>query len=264
MNQPQFRYNPKTLRYERVPFSVWRTTGAFIAYGCFGFASFIGLNFAQNYFTETKLEKSLSAENKSLSEYKVVLASQVESSNQSLSNLKTDETKLHEKLFEAPAEPETSVVVQSASIVNSMDDWDESMNLLNDRFEALIEKTKMKNQFFGEHLTLDKDDVPTLINFPSIAPVKDLNDQNLVSGFGIRINPFHKRNYHHDGIDIALTKGTEVLAAGNGRVISIYNSPLEAGFGNYIEIDHGNGLVTRYAHLEKISVAWGDRKSTRL
>src|ERR1041385_3424401 len=104
MSQPQFRYNRKTLRYERVRFSVWRTTGAFIAYGCFGFAAFIGLNFVQNYFIETRIEKSLRSENKALTEYKVVLASQLEEANQSLSGLKTDEAKLHEQLFEAPPE----------------------------------------------------------------------------------------------------------------------------------------------------------------
>ena len=259
MSQPQFRYNPKTLRYERVRFSVWRTLGAFIAYSCFGFAAFIGLNFAQNHFIETKVEKSLLAENHLLSEYKVVLASQLENSNQLLSNLKTDEDKLHEQLFEAPAEQEPSVVVQSAGIVTSTEDWDESIDFLNERFKSLITKSKVKNQFFGERLSLDRTDVSTLINFPSIAPVKDFSDQNLVSGFGSRINPFHKRSYHHDGIDIALPRGTEIIATGNGRVASISNSQLEAGLGNYVEIDHGHGLVTRYAHLEEIKVTWGQK-----
>jgi len=259
MSQPQFRYNRKTLRYERVRFSVWRALGTFIAYGSFGFAAFMGLNFLQNYFIETKVEKSLLSENKALTEYKVVLTSQLEEANNSLSALKTDESKLHEQLFEAPAEQDTPPVVRTASIVGETEDWDASINLLTDRFKSVIEKAKVKNDFFGTRLSLDKADVSTLINFPSISPVKDLNDQNLVAGFGVRINPFHKRNYHHDGIDIALAKGTEVLATGNGRVISVYNSPLEAGLGNYIEIDHGNGLVTRYAHLEKINVAWGQK-----
>ncbi len=259
MSQPQFRYNRKTLRYERVRFSVWRAIGTFIVYGCFGFGAFIGLNIAQNYFIETKFERSLLKENKALADYKIILASQLEEANQSLSGLKTDESKLHEQLFEAPAEQDTPPVVQSASFVSASEDWDESMNLLTDRFKSVIEKAKVKNDFFGKRLSLDKADVSTLMNFPAIAPVKDLNDQNLVAGFGVRINPFHKRNYHHDGIDIALAKGTEVLATGNGRVISLYNSPLEAGLGNYIEIEHGNGLVTRYAHLEKISVTWGQK-----
>jgi murein DD-endopeptidase MepM/ murein hydrolase activator NlpD len=89
--------------------------------------------------------------------------------------------------------------------------------------------------------------------------VKNLKEENLVSGFGVRINPFHKGNYRHEGIDIALPKGTEVLAAGDGRVSYFSNSNLEAGFGSYLEIDHGTGVVTRYSHLEKISVKWGQK-----
>jgi len=50
----------------------------------------------------------------------------------------------------------------------------------------------------------------------------------------VRINPFHKGNYRHDGIDIALPKGMQVLATGNGKVANFSNSNLEAGFGNYI------------------------------
>jgi len=259
MKEPHFRFNPKTLRYERVGFSIWRAAGTTIAYGCFGFLFFMALNILQNFAIETTLEKSLRAENKSLSEYKVVLASQIEASNQSLVGLKEDESKLHEKLFEAPIERESSVVEKSASKVGASDDWRESMNHLNARFQALDERTRSKNQFYGERLSLDKTDVPTLINFPSVAPVAELNEQNLVSGFGVRINPFHKGNYHHDGLDIALTKGTEILATGNGHVVNFSFSQLEAGFGNFIEIDHGNGLVTRYSHLDQIHVTWGQK-----
>src|SRR5258708_32426303 len=147
MTEPQFRYNPKTLRDERVQFSIWRTAGAFIAYSCFGILFFIGLNLFQNFVIETKLEKALVTENKSLSEYKVVLASQVETSNQLLSGLKVDESKLHGKLFEAPVEQESQIIVHSAEKVAVTEDWSESMNQLNDRLRAVHQKTKIKNQF---------------------------------------------------------------------------------------------------------------------
>ncbi|MGC4020430.1 MAG: M23 family metallopeptidase [Cyclobacteriaceae bacterium] len=259
MSEPQYRFNPKTLRYEGVRFSIWRALSSFIAYGCFGFVFFVGLNILQNLFIETKLEKSLSDENKALRDYKVVLASQIETSTQQLGVLKSDEVKLHEKLFESPIEQESSIIEQIGDKVSITENWEESMDIFNTQFKAVSEKTKAKNQLYYDYLSLEKSDVTTLMNLPSISPVKELNEKNLVSGFGVRINPFHKGNYHHDGIDIALTKGTEVVATGNGQVVSFSYSPLEAGFGNYIEIDHGNGLVTRYAHLDKINVSWGQK-----
>ncbi|HTH55536.1 MAG TPA: M23 family metallopeptidase [Cyclobacteriaceae bacterium] len=260
MNKPKFRYNPKTLRYERVEFSVWRTLSSFIGYACFGAAFFVGLNFLQNWVIETNLEKTLKAENKALGQYKVVLASAIENSQESLGELKADENTLQEKLFESPVEQEPALTEKSADIVASADNWVDAISHLNVRAGKVSLKTRMKNEFYGERLSLDKSDVPTLINFPSIAPVKNLNDQNLVSGFGVRINPFHKGNYHHDGIDIALPRGTEILATGNGRVIAFSSHDfLQAGSGNYIEIDHGNGLVTRYSHLDQVNVSWGQK-----
>ncbi|MBK8290924.1 MAG: M23 family metallopeptidase [Flammeovirgaceae bacterium] len=79
----------------------------------------------------------------------------------------------------------------------------------------------------------------------------------LVSGYGIRINPFHKGNYHHDGVDISSARGTVVTATAEGQVTIVKRSDLVAGYGNYLEVDHGDGYVTRYSHLEEIVVRQG-------
>ncbi len=260
--QPQFRYNRKTLRYERVGFSFWRSGVSLLAYLSFGAIFFIGLNLLQNFFIETKLEKALVEENNALSEYKAILTSQVTDSNELLGQLKTEEAQLNEKLFELPggaAEPSNDLTSYLQFAATENEPFDEQVIKLEERLYLLHAKAKKYNQFFADRLNVQKSDMPKLLSLPSVAPVKDLLADNLVSGFGVRINPFHKGNYHHDGIDIALTKGTEVLAAGNGRVSSFSLSNLEAGYGNYIEIDHGNGIVTRYAHLEKIAVTWGQK-----
>jgi murein DD-endopeptidase MepM/ murein hydrolase activator NlpD len=260
MGDPQFRFNPKNLRYERVRFSIWRALIKGLCYGAFGFLFFIGLNFIQNILIETKLEKSLAKENQSLKKYKAILTSQLSESNVLLGELKKEESKLNEKLFEVPAEITPSDPKNVNQLVASGDDtFDEQIKSIDYYLSVLGMKTKNSNQVFGEHLHVTKSDIPNLVSLPSIAPVKNLKEENLVSGFGVRINPFHKGNYHHDGVDIGLPKGTEVLAAGSGRVSYFSNSYLEAGFGNYIEIDHGNGILTRYSHLEKISVRWGEK-----
>src|SRR5579864_2835693 len=104
MGNSQFRFNPKTLRYERLRFSLWRALTTVLTYAVFGFLFFVGLNLLQNFFIETKLEKSLSKENQALKEYKTILTSQLSESNVLLASLKTEETQLNEKLFEVPAE----------------------------------------------------------------------------------------------------------------------------------------------------------------
>ena len=74
--------------------------------------------------------------------------------------------------------------------------------------------------------------------------------------FGFRRNPFGGRSYEfHAGMDIDGERGDIVVAPANGIVI---NADWQGGYGNMIEIDHGNGLTTRYGHLSKIEVAKGD------
>jgi murein DD-endopeptidase MepM/ murein hydrolase activator NlpD len=74
--------------------------------------------------------------------------------------------------------------------------------------------------------------------------------------FGFRRNPFGGRTYEfHPGMDIDGERGDIVLSTANGTVIK---AGWQGGYGNMIEIDHGNGLTTRYGHLSRIDVSIGD------
>lgn len=77
----------------------------------------------------------------------------------------------------------------------------------------------------------------------------------LSSFYGYRADPFTgKRTFHH-GVDIAGKSGTKVLAAASGLVTW---TGKKSGYGYLIEIDHGSGYVTRYAHNKEITVKVGD------
>jgi murein DD-endopeptidase MepM/ murein hydrolase activator NlpD len=75
------------------------------------------------------------------------------------------------------------------------------------------------------------------------------------SNFGWRIDPFTGLNAFHEGVDFMAEEGTPVLAAAGGVVIFAGVHPQ---YGNMVEIDHGNDLVTRYAHTSKMLVKVGD------
>jgi murein DD-endopeptidase MepM/ murein hydrolase activator NlpD len=73
--------------------------------------------------------------------------------------------------------------------------------------------------------------------------------------FGFRRNPFGGRTYEfHGGMDIDGERGDEVIAPANGVVTE---AGWKGGYGNMVEVDHGNGLKTRYGHLSKIDVEIG-------
>lgn len=77
----------------------------------------------------------------------------------------------------------------------------------------------------------------------------------LSSFFGIRTDPFTGRLAHHDGIDVAGKLGSNVLAVAAGVVTW---SGDRFGYGNLVEVNHGNGYVTRYGHNQKNLVKVGD------
>jgi murein DD-endopeptidase MepM/ murein hydrolase activator NlpD len=76
------------------------------------------------------------------------------------------------------------------------------------------------------------------------------------SGYGERTDPFTGKRVQHDGLDFAGIKGSDVLGVASGVVI--WSGP-RPGFGNLLEIDHGNGYITRYAHNDELLVESGDR-----
>lgn len=78
----------------------------------------------------------------------------------------------------------------------------------------------------------------------------------LSSRFGMRIHPVFGREQHHDGIDISLPAGTPIQPVGAGTVTFAGE---RGGYGLLVEIDHGNGLTSRYAHLSEMLVSVGEK-----
>jgi len=259
--ETKFRYNPKTLRYERTSVSVLSITFSALGYIVLGGLFFVGLVTLQNYFVETPLERTLREENAALKEYKVVLTASLKESNERIHQLNEEDTRLYEQLFETKANvPADNSKVEKDQILTAEPEvFGEWEKMTHQQSDLLYQKAKKTNQAFSQSAHIYKSDVSAIKSLPTIAPVAGFEVNKLVSGFGKRINPFHKGLYHHDGVDIALPVGTDVVASASGTVILASQSSLVAGFGTYLEIDHGNGIITRYAHLGELKVRYGQK-----
>ena len=77
----------------------------------------------------------------------------------------------------------------------------------------------------------------------------------ITSPYGYRVHPITGKLKFHEGVDIGAAGGTPIVAAAAGTVTI---SRLSSSYGNYVEIDHGNGLRTRYAHMSKRLCRVGD------
>jgi len=87
---------------------------------------------------------------------------------------------------------------------------------------------------------------------PTGRPVRD---GYISSYFGERMDPFNGEEAFHKGVDFASDAGADVLAVASG--IGTFAGPRE-GYGNLVEINHGNGYLTRYAHNEDVLVSVGE------
>lgn len=87
---------------------------------------------------------------------------------------------------------------------------------------------------------------------PSLYPIVD---GWYSSNFGFRIDPFTGQKSMHEGVDFPAEAGTPIVASASGKVIAAEWHP---AYGKIVEIDHGNGLVSRYAHTSTMAVKEGD------
>lgn len=92
---------------------------------------------------------------------------------------------------------------------------------------------------------------------PMTLPVDGVGYAQTGASVGSKFSPFYKVMVPHGGLDLIAAQGQAVRAAAPGAVRSVEHSP--RGLGNVVEIDHGNGIVTRYGHLADIVVSRGQR-----
>mgnify|MGYP001377565988 CR=1 FL=1 len=128
-----------------------------------------------------------------------------------------------------------------------------NLNDINNKIDFLLRSVNLEKLSYSEiedKINIDKEKV---LHYPAIHPTS-LDNSKFTSGFGYRYDPFTKNKKIHEGHDFSAKIGTEVFATANGIVKA---SRYFGSFGNYIEIDHGNGYVTTYGHLSKRIVKKG-------
>ena len=95
----------------------------------------------------------------------------------------------------------------------------------------------------------------SLDGIPQVRPTS-YSQTKVSSGFGYRRDPFTRRGAMHYGLDFKGPIGAPIYAAAKGRVSFVGRKP---GYGNVVEVSHGNGVMTRYAHLSRFAAKVGDR-----
>ena len=121
-----------------------------------------------------------------------------------------------------------------------------------DEFTALVDRlagqVEERSDQLGALETRLVQDSANRTFLPTRLPIADIL---FSSNFGYRIDPFTGHNAFHEGVDFPADAGTPILAAASGKVVFAGMHP---EYGKLVEIDHGNGLTTRYAHASLLLV----------
>jgi murein DD-endopeptidase MepM/ murein hydrolase activator NlpD len=136
--------------------------------------------------------------------------------------------------------------------VSSLPPQDISLNDFSQQLDVLTRQVEDRGDKLGVLESLFTVDSAKKKLLPTILPVQG---GWYSSNFGWRIDPFTGQRAFHEGIDVIVEHGTAFRAAAGGVVVF---SAMHPQYGNMIEIDHGNGLITRYAHGFKRLVKVGD------
>jgi murein DD-endopeptidase MepM/ murein hydrolase activator NlpD len=134
-----------------------------------------------------------------------------------------------------------------------------SMDLYSSIFDAEIARTLAKRDTEGFAKTVERALEKILPKRRAEATMQLPVVGSTSSAFGFRADPITGKKSFHTGIDIAAPAGAEIAAAVAGTVVF---SGTASGYGNMVEIDHGAGIVTRYAHTAANLVAPGQKIRT--
>ena len=264
MARIKYYYDTETCKYERIKVSKWDIILNSMGFLTVSLILAVGLVFVFNKYFESPKEILLKKENAELKLHYDILDKEMSDVKEMLSILEERDDNVYRVIFEA--EPisdnvRTAGTGGSEKYASLLDDGLEQEELIisdYERIDKLKRQMYIQTRSYDEVIDMALNKVDMLASMPAIQPITNQELSRLASGFGYRIHPIYKVKKMHWGIDFSAPRGTPIYATGDGVVKQARSSYLKTGYGNQVEIDHGYGFVTKYAHMQKYVVKKGE------
>lgn len=261
MARIKYYYDTESCKYERVKVSTWDIILNALGFFSLAMILAVGIFIVFNKYFKSPVVAQLEKENQELLFHYEILGEDFKDASKMISSLQERDDNVYRVIFEAEPIPSS---IRNAGIGGT------------DRYKGITEKglereellvgayqkiDKMKKQMYIQ--TKSYDELMDMVSnkekmmaaLPAIQPISNKELKRLSSGFGVRIHPILKVKKLHPGIDFSAPTGTPIYATGDGVVKKVRNSL--GGYGNQVDIDHGFGYVTRYAHMSAFNVKKG-------
>lgn len=263
MARIKYYYDTETCKYERIKTSTGDIILNTLGIVCLTVAMAVGLLILYGAYFESPKELLLRNEVKEMEFYYENLTAEVEKLHQQLANMEYRDDNIYRVVL--GAEPIDKSIREAG--VGGLDRYEDIKNKsilhadlivkLSESVDNLRRKIYIESKSQDDVVELAESKEKLFAAIPAIQPVANKQLIALASGFGMRIHPIYKVKKMHTGIDFAAAIGTPIYATADGVIDRLDVS--FSGYGKMIEIDHGFGYRTRYAHMHGFAVRQGQK-----
>ncbi len=259
MSKTKYRFNPKSLSYEKVKTNWKEITLRVLSYLATG-SVFAAITIILAYkFLPSPKEKQVGREVEVMQIQYELLEKKMEQVDKVLADLEDRDNNIYRVIFEA--EP-ISKDIRNAGFggvdrYKKLEGYDntELMTETTKRLDKLTKRLYIQSKSFDDVVKMAKNKQQLINSIPAIMPINNKFLRHAPSGFGWRTHPIYKSSEFHPGMDFASPEGTPIYATGDGTIERADNTA--QGYGNHVVINHGYGYQTLYGHMSKIATSLG-------
>ena len=224
-NAPQYKFNKKTLKYEKVEYTFWYKTKGVLRFiftsALLGFAFFLFFIFILPSPSAKKLQK----ENEEIATQYEILSKKLDHALEIMDIIQERDNNFYRVMLEADSIP---YILRTGNYdaTARYDKWDDfrTASLVKSTSKKIDKLNRMlytQSNSFDELMVLAKQNEDKLLHIPSIQPILNKDLKRTASGYGRRIDPIYKTIRFHKGMDFSAPTGTEIFATADGTYKSI-------------------------------------------
>lgn len=249
MSKAKYRYDPKTLSYERIDNTIKHKFSYIFSHLLSGFLFGLAFFVVFALFIPSPKEKELKSQNANLEAQFELMSMRLDEIQEVLTDIEQRDDQLYRVVVQA--DPVANNIRNSS---RSQSKYIEIRNKTNSdiaastasQLDEISRRLYSQSISFDEVTNLVKNREDMLLSIPGIQPVMNKDLRRMASGYGFRIDPIYRTPKFHAGMDFSGDTGTEIYATGKATVD--FKGWMQ-GYGNTVVLDHGYGYKTLYAHL---------------
>lgn len=251
----KYEFDKTRMEFRKVTHSVWAVLGKALKYFLVTASLAVVYYVVFSFVVSTDSERKLKRENQMYKQMYKELAAREELAGDVIEGLKVRDDEIYRRLFNSEA-PDLGGIYSNGllSDVDTIPDR-QIVEYSRTKLDTLCKVSDRVEANFRKIMEVLSDKAVSLP--PMTNPLSGFSYARTGASLGERINPFYKVKTFHGGLDLISQQGEDVMASGDGVVKEVVHS--SKGLGNVVSIDHGDGYVTRYAHLENTRVTKGQK-----